>query len=127
VAEFLIVTQANRIDTFTCPVCGEDLRNTFQKGLVWGRGNCVCCKMGVQMQHRIAHEGHTEPGGFPCEVVVTYPVSMCDPELQKRLRKAWTHLHGETQVSKTGQIDLEKWIAEAKEIQDRYNTSRKIQ
>lgn len=127
VAKFLMVTQANRIDVFECPVCGEDIRKTYQKGLIKGRGNCICCKMGIQMEHTITHEGHTEPGGFPCQVIVTYPVSMCDPELRKRLRQAWVHLHGEVAVSKSGAIDLERWIAEAREIQDKYNQERKPQ
>jgi hypothetical protein len=127
VTEFLIVTQDNRIDTFECPVCHEDIRNTFQKGLKWGCGNCVCCKMGIQMQHRIGHEGHTDPSAQACEVIVTYPISMCDPELRKRLRKAWVHLHGQALVSQSGQIDLGKWLGEAKNIQDVYNQSRRTQ
>lgn len=125
VAEFLLVTKANRIDTFQCPVCNEDLRKTYQQGIQVGRGNCVCCKLGIQMQHTITHEGHTEPSGAPCSVVVTYPVSMADPELMKRLRKAWTHMQGERLVSQTGGFDLETWVLEAQDIARKYNTERK--
>jgi hypothetical protein len=122
VAEFLVVTEANRIDVFECPVCGEDLRKTYQQLLTPGRGNCNCCKLGIQMVHTVNHVDHPN-----CSVQITYPVSLADPELIKRLRRAWVHLHGTVLASQQEGIDLERWIGEAKEIMDKYNASRRPQ
>lgn len=123
VAEFLVVTKANRIDVFECPVCGEDLRQTYQQLLTPGRGNCNCCKLGIQMVHTVAHEGHEN-----CSVDIRYPVSLSDPELIRRLRQQWVKMHGTTLVSQKAdedKADLDLWVQEAVQIMDRYNASRK--
>lgn len=117
---FLVEVKPNLITTFECPVCREDLRRTFQFGIQRGRGSCICCKMGIQMVHDLVHEGHEG-----CSVTVNFPVSLCDPELTKRLRRAWVHLFGEILASRQEGIDLERWVAEAQEIMAVYNSSRK--
>ena len=121
VAQFLVETKANRIDVFACPVCNEDLRKTYQD-FGRGRGNCNCCKLGIQMVHHINHAGHPD-----CGVTLRYPVALADPALRLKLREAWVHLHGTVLASVQGGIDLDRWIGEAKELMDRYNTSRRPQ
>lgn len=122
VAEFIVVTKANRIDVFECPVCGEDLRNTYQD-FGTGRGNCNCCKLGIQMVHTVTHTDHEG-----CSVAIRYPVSLSDPELMRRLRQAWVHLNGTTLVSRKedeDKADLDRWVEEAVNIMTVYNASRK--
>jgi hypothetical protein len=129
VAEFLVVTKANRIDVFECPVCGEDLRQTYQD-FGTGRGNCNCCKLGIQMTHTVNHAEHHLEGGAPCSVDIRYPVSLSDPELISRLRKAWVHMNGTTLVSQKDdgdKADLDLWVQEAVNIMTVYNQSRKPQ
>lgn len=122
-ALFLVEVKANIITTFACPVCGEDLRRTYQQGLTPYRGNCVCCKLGIQMNHDLVHEGHEG-----CAVRVRFPVSLCDPQLTKELRQAWVKKHGTVLVSKKDEedkVDLDDWVKVAQDIAAGYNARRK--
>lgn len=127
VMKFLLVIKPNLISDYACPVCREDLRETYNPHQSEpGRGNCAMCKLGIQMTHRIRHENHDG-----CEVLMTYPVSLCDPSLTKLLREAWVKMHGETLLSAKLLLRVEQswdqtdWVNEALRIQQRYDARRR--
>jgi predicted RNA-binding Zn-ribbon protein involved in translation (DUF1610 family) len=121
VAKFLKLMEDKLIHTFECPVCGEDLRKTFQASATdANKGNCILCKMGIQFNSYVTHHGH--PG---CEVRVQYPIAYADPVLRSRLRSEWVGVHGSELVSKSGRYVEARWVPIAQEIARKYNAERK--
>lgn len=121
VAKFLKVMQHLLLHNFECPVCGEDLRQTYQASpLDPNRGNCVVCKLGIQFNTFVKHEGH--PG---CEVRVQYPVAQSDVTLRLRLRNEWIKVFGAELVSNSGKYDQGRWVPIAQEVARKYNAERK--
>jgi transcription elongation factor Elf1 len=117
--EFCSAIRLNLIPTFFCPVCGVDLRSSLQpqsnQQKYPGQYTCNVCNLGVQMHHKVEHEGHidTETGAL-CELAITMPVSLVNKMLMDRLRTKWQQMRFPRRP--LGVSERNKWFTEVQNV-----------
>lgn len=113
------------IPTFFCPVCGADLRGSYQdqanQTKFPGQGTCRVCCLGIQMRHVIEHEGHTlniETGEL-CAYRVTLPVALANCITTKLLHDKWIAM----KIPRRPLTAEERgnWVTEAKALVKKYS------
>lgn len=90
--KFINLTAPYAIPTEHCPVCGGHLGTVYVPFQARPfKGNCQVCKLGIQMQHRVAHEGHVldYTTGRMCEYRMTTPIALVQRDTVLLLREQW--------------------------------------
>jgi hypothetical protein len=96
--KFMFIVRDNMIDSWFCPVCRSDLRSTYRdqpnQERKPGQGTCTVCNLGIQLHHRVAHDGHVvnEETQQLCEYRITVPVSLVNEAAMKKLRAKWVEM-----------------------------------
>jgi transcription elongation factor Elf1 len=115
------------IPTFFCPVCGTDLRSSYQEQPDQqkrpGQGTCRICHLGIQMRHEIAHEDHMINAETKemCAYRVTMPVALANHVTTRLLHDKWVAMRMPRRpltVEEDG-----NWIAAARALVKKYTVN----